>query len=208
MTLLGVDVVAVEAFAMTTVTLVGALAGLGVAYVRKDVPDEFANADDEVTLDPPNIKESLFAPLATYFHLRKQRKLAGKGYVKWFLVDDGWPRPKFIKPKDKGGGQFEYEHDGETYLFPREAMLPSKDEGMWTVVHDHGDATPRNLRQPTEFTVSAKQLNNYVTSRVTVEPPGWLSGLSDMSAQDLFKYAIMAFIAFVLLQGAMGGGLP
>lgn len=208
MTLLGIESVPIEAYALTTVVLGASLLGLGLAYYQKDVPEEFANAGDKVELEPPNIKESLFGPLAAYRHLRKQRKLAGNGYVKWYLVDDGWPRPKFVKPTDKGGGQFEYEYDDETYLFPREAMLPSKDEGMWTVIHDHGDATPRNLRQPGEFGVSAQQLNNYVTSRVTIEPPGWLSGLSNLGAQDLFKYAIMGFIVLVLLQGAMGGGLP
>lgn len=163
--------------------------------------------DGEVSLSPPNLKKSWLGLLATWRYLKKQRKLAGKGYVQWYLIGDAWPRPKFVKPEDNGGGEFEYEHDGETYLFPKEAMLPRKDNGMWTVVHHKGDAKPLDLAQPDEFSVSAKQLNNYVTSRVTIEPPGWLSGIST-DPSTLVKYAIFAFIAFVLIQGLMSGGMP
>ncbi len=200
--------VSMVTFAATTVVLCGLLATVGYyAYRQDDEPPEFHDADEEVDLSPPNLKESWLGVLSAYNHIRKKRKLAGKGYVQWYLIGDSWPRPKFIQPEDKGGGEFEYEHNGETYIFPKEAMLPTKAEGMWTVVHREGDAKPENLARPDEFAVSAKQLNNYVTSRVTIDPPGWLSGL-DMDAQSLMRYAIYGFIGFVLLQGAMGGGLP
>lgn len=207
MTLFGIHAVAIETY-MTSVGAVGVVAiALAYLYYREAAEDEFADAGPEVALEPPNIKRSWFGPIAAYWHLRQKRKLAGKGYVQWFLVDDGWPRPKFVKPSDHGGGQFEYEHDGETYLFPREALLPSRDEGMWTVIHDKGEAKPRNLRTPDEFSISAKQLHDYVTARVTIEPPGWLQNLN-LEPRNLIKYAIFAFIALVLIQGALQGGLP
>jgi len=206
MTLFGVAVVTMEVFVSTTLMLAGLLVAVGYQYYSVTGDGEFEDAGDSVDLPKPNIRRSWFGPLAAYWHLRKERKLAGKGYVKWFLVDDGWPRPKYIKPTDKGGGEFEYEHDGETYLFPREAMLPSRDEGMWTVMHDKGDAKPRNLRQPDEPSVSAKQLNNYVTSRVTVEPPGWLENLN-IDASDLLTYGVIGFILIILLQGVLKGGV-
>jgi hypothetical protein len=199
--------VSLTTYAITTSVLALGLVGVGYIYHKRDFESEFTDLDKNVSLGKPNLKESYLGILATWNHLRKKRKLAGKGYVQWYLIGDSWPRPKFVQPTDKGGGEFEYEHNGETYLFPREAMLPTKDEGMWTVVHTEGDATPLHLSQPSEAAVSAKQLNNYVTSRVTIEPPGWLANLN-LEAEDLLKYAIYGFIAFVLLQGAMQGGVP
>ncbi len=180
----------------------------GGATASNFAPQEELGAEGgAVDLRPPNLKQSWLGVLSTWRYLKKQRKLAGKGYVQWYVIGDAWPRPKFIKPEDKGGGEFEYEHDGETYLFPREAMLPNRSNGMWTVIHRKGEAKPENLAEPDEFAVSAKQLNDYVTSRVTIDPPGWLSGLST-DPQTLMKYAIYGFIAFVLIQGAMSGGFP
>lgn len=207
MALFGVQAVAVE----TYVASVGILASLSIVlaygYFEATSDDEFEDVDSEETLEPPNIRKSLFGPAAAYLHLRKKRKLAGNGYVQWFLVHDGWPRPKYVQPEDKGGGQFEYEHKGETYLFPRDAMLASRDEGMWTVIHDKGESVPRNLRQPEQFGLSAKQLHDYVTARVTIDPPGWLSKLN-LDPATMIKYALFAFIGFVLLQGMMNGGVP
>jgi hypothetical protein len=179
----------------------------GATVESNFAPENLENGDGTATISEPNLKNSWLGVLATWRWLKKQRKLAGKGYVQWYLIGDAWPRPKFIKPEDKGGGEFEYEHDGETYLFPKEAMLPTRTNGMWTVVHRKGESKPENLAEPDEFSVSAKQLNDYVTSRVTIDPPGWLSGLST-DPQTLMKYAIYGFIAFVLIQGAMSGGFP
>jgi hypothetical protein len=182
------------------------IGALGYKTYTAGQEDELADIGDDYDLEPPKIKESIFGPLAAWRHERKRRKLAGKGYVQWYLIGSSWPRPKFVKPKDEGGGEFEFEHDGETYLFPREAFLPTEDAGLWTVVHQRGDAEPIDLTEPDEFSISAKQLQNYVTSRVTVEPPGWLSSLSS-DPKTLIKYAIFGFIAFVLLQGALEGGI-
>lgn len=182
---------------------VGALTYVSYKATKKS---DLADIGDQVDLKPPKIKESIFGPIATWRHERKRRKLAGKGYVQWYLIGSSWPRPKFVKPKDKGGGEFEVEHNDQTYLFPREAFLPTQDAGLWTVVHQRGDAEPIDLTEPDEFSISAKQLQNYVTSRVTVEPPGWLSSLSS-DPKTLIKYALFGFIAFVLLQGALDGGI-
>lgn len=194
------------AYVATTLVMLIPIGALGYKTYYASEEGEFADAGPEVDLEPPKIKESLFGPLAAWRHERKRRKLAGKGYVQWYLIGSSWPRPRFVKPEDKGGGEFEIEHDGETYLFPKEAMLPTQDAGLWTVVHQMGDAEPINLTEPDEFSISAKQLQNYVTSRVTVEPPGWLSSLSGDPA-TLIKYAIFGFIGFVLLQGALEGGI-
>jgi hypothetical protein len=200
--------VSIWTYFATTTILGGALAGVGYQHYRDETPAD-DHLDDDNQLDPPHIKrtflEKYLGLLSTYRHQRKRRKLAGKGYVQWYLVDSGWPRPRYIKPEDEGGGEFEYEYDDETYLFPTDALVPNRDSGLWTVVHQRGNAVPINVSEPSEFSVSAKQLHDYVTSRVTIEPPGWLS---DIEAGDLIKYAIFGFIALILLQGAFSGGLP
>lgn len=203
------EAVSIWTFLATTTALGIGMVGFGYLY-KQDEPDP---VDNELTeqneLEPPHLKRTAFEKylglLATYRHQRKRRKLAGKGYVQWYLVDSGWPRPKYIKPEDEGGGEFEYEYGGETYLFPSEAMVPDRDAGLWTVVHQRGNAKPINVAKPDEFAISAKQLNDYVTSRVTIEPPSWFSNLD---AEDLIKYGIGAFIAFILLQGLLSGGAP
>jgi len=160
--------------------------------------------DHETTMMPPSVRESRFGFLGTAFKQRryekKRKKLANKGYIEWRLIDSQFPRPKFIKPKAKGGGMLEYEHDGGTYLFPRDAMVPSAQTGMWTIVHKKGQADPINLREPVRHSIEADTLTQYLEKRVTTSPPGLLSRL-DISPKDVVMYGMMAIVAFALIQG-------
>lgn len=161
------------------------------------------------TIDPPDLTSSV-TYIGQYRAYRKYRKKLKKkvseGYIAWFLIDDGVPaEPKWIQPTDEGGGIPEYEHDDETYLFPRECRLPSKKYGTWTVFHTKGDPEPIDLRNPREPVITAAALQQYKNMRPNVEQPssgmfGW-----DIDMEDAMKYALPGMIIIMLLYGLFGG---
>ena len=157
--------------------------------------------DNLVTLPEPDLRTASFGIVGQFFkfwqYRRKQRKLARKGYVKWILINGVYPRPMYIRPELKGGGQIpEYEYDGETYLFPRDAAVPDARSGMWTVTHKEGESEPLNLRDPSENAISAKSLDEYLGMRVSSSPPGLLDklGLKDIGPEEAIMYSIAAVI--------------
>jgi hypothetical protein len=130
---------------------------------------------------------------------KKKRRLGKKGYVRWQLVGETWEPARYIKPKKKAGGLGEYELDGETYLFPVEAMRPSPRYGMQTVIHKRGISDPINLSDPAEYAVPADVLKEYLTKRVTSTAPGLLDKL-DVDTSDAIKIAIAVVIVAAAAQ--------
>lgn len=174
-----------------------------------EVPDDNdEQPDDEVVeLPPPDLKNARFGVLGELWKLRKQhkkrQKLLKDGYLQWYLVDDSYPQPRFVKPEYEGGTIRELKHNGDRYLFPREAMLPSEQQGMWTVVHKVGEADPINMRDPSRHAIPTDALQEYLTMRPASSPPSFFDKL-DLEADDLMKYAVCAFIGLALLN-AVGG---
>lgn len=159
-----------------------------------------------VEMDPPRMDTGRMRQLwRTRKHLKKREKLIGDGYVQWYLVGDAVNRPKFVKPSRKGGGIPELDHDGETYLFPRDALVPSAD-GMWTCVHREGEADPINIRDPAKLSLPADELKEYLDLRVSSSAPGLLDGLG-LDSGDLIKLLIGGIIAYAVFQQFMGGGM-
>lgn len=179
------------------------------ALVEADQPDEVDGDADVVELDPPDIRGSRWGLVGHLYALYKQhvtrRKLASRGYVQWYLIDGTYPRPRMVKPEMSKGGIPQVDHDGVTYLMPKEAMVPSDQQGMWTVVHHVDDAMPLNLHDPDEHAIDPKSLDEYLTTMVSTDPPGLLDRL-DLDPQDLLMYTIVAIIAWSVLSGMMGGG--
>lgn len=138
--------------------------------------------------------------------IRKRRKLAKHGYVQWYLIDDTYPTPKFVKPEMNGGGIPEYELDDERYLFPKDAMVASEQQGLWTIVHKKGEADPVNLRDPTEYAIPADVLENWLDMRVNVDPPSWWDSF-DIEPADAMKWLFIGLVGFVILRSVLGGGL-
>lgn len=163
-----------------------------------------------VSLSPPDLRGHRFGNvgqvLSVWRYLRKRRKLLNKGYVQWYLLDDSFPEPKFVKPKGEGGGIPELTHDGTHYLFPRDVMLPDERQGLWTVVHRKGEADPVNLRSPNDLSVPTKTLTEYLQQRVSASPPGWLDSLG-LSPNEMIQYAIALVIVLSLVGGFLNGGL-
>jgi hypothetical protein len=90
-------------------------------------------------------------------------------------------------------------------LFPKEAMIPDRDSGMFCVIHKEGEAEPLNMTDPTANAIMADELNEYLTKRVTSSPPSWWDNI-DLDAQDIIPIAIGALIIIAALQQVMGGG--
>lgn len=170
--------------------------------------DEDRDLDDidaeTLTLEPPRMATGgmLKQLWRTRQYLKKREKLIGKGYVQWFLIEDTFPRPIFVKPSRKGGGVPELKHDGERYLFPRTSRMPS-DEGMWTAVHRKGESDPINIREPSELSIPADRLEEYLNLRVSTTPPSWLDTL-DLDASTLITVLIALIIGFALLNQFAG----
>lgn len=155
---------------------------------------------------PPSVNTSFWRQWwRTRRWLKKREKLIGDGYVQWYLIGDAVSQPKFVKPTRKGGGIPELDHDGETYLFPRKALVPSED-GMWTCIHREGEADPINIREPVRLSLPADELKEYLDLRVSSSAPGLLDGLG-IDTGDLIKIAIAGIIAFAAFQQMSGGGL-
>lgn len=165
-------------------------------------------ADGE-TIEPPDLSSSV-TYIGQWWAYRKYRKRlkkkVGQGYIAWYLIDDGIPeQPEWIQPTDEGGGIPEYEHDDETYLFPRECRLPSKQYGTWAVFHSKGDPEPIDLRNPRDPVITAAALQQFKKMRPNVEQPdSGLFGL-DLDMDQMMKYALPAMIVIMLLYGLFGG---
>jgi hypothetical protein len=172
------------------------------------VVDGHLGSPHVLALDPPTLQSARFGTFSEIYRLYKQhrrrQRLADEGYIQWFLVGDRWPTPRYVKPSDAGGGVPEYEYDGQTYLFPSDARIPSEQQGLWTVVHSRGDAVPLKPQEPTEVPIPADVLSEYLDMSVTSSPPGLLEGL-DLDAEDLVKYSIGALVLYVILQEVLGG---
>ena len=155
---------------------------------------------------PPSVKTRTWRQIwRTRRWLKKRQKLIGDGYVQWYLIGDAVPHPKFVKPKRKGGGIPELEHNGETYLFPRDALVASE-EGGWVCMHREGEADPINIADPARLSIPADELKEYLDLRVSSSAPGLLDGLG-IDSGDLIKIAIAGIIAFAAFQQMTGGGL-
>jgi hypothetical protein len=176
----------------------------------EDVPGRAVSTDGGAvrTLRPPDLRNARFGLLSELYrlhkHHRKRRRLSSKGYVQWLLIDDTYPAPRYVQPDLNGGGIPEVEHDGVRYLFPKKAMLPSEEQGLWTVVHRRGEAEPVNLREPSEDAIKADALDEYLRMRVTTEPPGWLGDL-DLDAATLMKVGLALVIGYAVMQSVMTG---
>ena len=162
-----------------------------------------------VHLDPPELKSRLgvFGKVwKQYRHHKKLRRLAGKGYVRWYLVEDSFPAAKFVRPKMKGNGVRELKYDGGRYLFPREAFLASATTGMWTVVHKAGELDPIPLHEPSKNALSADQAQEWFTSTVSSSAPSLMDRL-DIDKSDALTYMMLIIVVFALFQQFMGGGI-
>ncbi len=155
-----------------------------------------------VEMPPPNLKKTRFGLLRLWRRQKKRRKLAAKGYVEWYLIGDGYPRPKYVKPDASGGGVPELWYKGQPYLFPRNKRVPRKDSGMWVMMHKKGDAEPINLQNPEKLTIPTDELKQYLETQVTSGAPSTLDKLN-ISRSTIIAGVLGIIILYAVL---MGGG--
>jgi hypothetical protein len=147
--------------------------------------------------------------LGSYLQEREKSKALKKGMVRWHLVGSSFEKARYIKPEREPGGSIpEVEHDGETYLFPPNAARPSQEEGVPVFVHREGESDPVELADDWELSVDAKQLKDYLDSRVSsTDPKGLGLGLGDMEPMDILKYGVLAIVLLFILIQVMNGGI-
>lgn len=173
--------------------------------------DEITVGDDgqsPVVQSAPLWTRGYRTALGEYLASRKQRKkrkkLSRKGYVEWYLIDGTFPSPEFVNPDRTGGGVPELKHNGDRYIFPDGAAIPSTQSGMRCYVHKAGEIDPINLRDPVDHAIAPDQFQEYTDMSLQTSSPGWLSG---MSMADLLWYSFIGIIIVAIGYGAMNGGL-
>lgn len=169
--------------------------------------DELEDDPDQVvSLPEPDLRKSRFGLLGQYIaykrYKRKQRKLAKKGYVRWYLIDGVFPRAKFVRPDYSEGGDIPtLDYDGGSYLFPQRAAVPGTKSGMWTVVHRRGEAEPINLRDPNREALSAKAVDEALGMWVSASAPSIFDRFGDLDPKTIMAAAIGVVIVLSVVGG-------
>lgn len=162
-----------------------------------------------VDMPQPDLSDSKFGLLSKYYQIhkawKKRRKLGKKGYVRWMLIDETYPEPKFVKPAAEGGKVPEIRHDGQPYFFPRAGALPDSRTGMYTYVHKQGDADPINLRDPSKHTIETDALEEWLQLQLHKDPPSWWDHL-DIDGKDIFLLCLGLVVVLAVVYPMIAGG--
>jgi len=184
----------------------GGLGGyLGYWYRgHRDKPEEFGarlnnmvGSGSEVVLPAPDVSSSLWGVFKQLRHKSKRKKLAKKGYVKWFKIDGMLNAPTWVKPERSGSGvpKFYDSDDDVHYLFPSDALVTDSTTGAPVAVHKSGEAEPVNLEDPEYPPIDADRLEELINLEIESEPPSWLSKF-DLNAQTLMWAMIFIVLIF------------
>lgn len=192
----------------------GAFVGISLTMVGQyresvSVPRSVFNGEAPEILAPPSAGERgsrfgiLGKLLVEYNVRRKRKKLGSMGYVEWYLIEDSWPRPRFVKPKVDATGLPYYETKGERYFFPNYSRLADRRGGVWVAIHQRGDADPINLTQPKPHSLPAKGVAQWAKLVVETKKTGLPFGLTPM---ELAKYAVYGIVAFLIIRTVLQNG--
>lgn len=148
-----------------------------------------------VEVNPPDVGRSVLDIFKVWLHVRKQARMAKRGYFKWYRVGSRLHAPKWVKPEQKGAGEYEYysKKDDQTYVFPEEALVTDGKTSAYVAIHKIGEAEPIDLRDPGWASMDADRLQTVIDMEIARDPPGGLSGLP-LSKQQLY-YVGMAVAA-------------
>lgn len=163
--------------------------------------------EDPLTFRPPEIKNSILDVLRVTRHLQRQRKLAKKGYVKWYRLGSTLGRPQWVKPKQQGSGTPKVTVDGQPYYFEPEAMVSDEVTGAWVAMHREGEADLMNLRDPAYPGIEADLMERIINLEAEDKPPGWLDGLGNWDQKTMMYVGIVVLFLIYAAYRYMGGGL-
>lgn len=151
-------------------------------------------------LEGVDVRSSTWGLIKTWRRRKKAKKMAKKGYVKWFLLGSGLEGPHWVKPERDGTGVAKHRRDGEPYLFPEDDMVIDKSTGAYVALHHKGEATPVPIKHPELPQMDADRLREVTDLTAESDPPGWLSTL-DMDTGTLMMIGIGAlFIVFAAMR--------
>lgn len=176
---------------------------------RNDFEQFLDDVDDGDVVDysPPNVSAGVLGYVQVARHILKSKRLAKKGYVKWYRLDSTLSRPKWVKPKQDGTGLPKTTVDGQPYYFPKDAMVADSITGAYVALHREGAADPINLRDPAYPGIEADLVERTINLEAEDKPPGLLDDLFGMD-QTTLMYLVIG-VMFVIYAGFryMNGGL-
>lgn len=174
-----------------------------------DAPDENPDKPGQtVELETPEIRSGIIHLLKIWWHRTRAKKLAEKGYVKWYKLDATMKRPKWVKPRYDGTGEGEYydSADDVTYLFPKDAMVPDAQTGAWTAIHLRNEADPINLRDGLMPAVPADRLQELINLEAESEEPGFFDKHYISGTTLFIIVTVILFLVYAATQ-VLGGGI-
>jgi len=161
--------------------------------------EDISNDGESVSLSAPEVGSGFFDVFKYIRHRQKAKRLAKRGYVKWFKYDGGMlQQPQWVKPKRRGAGVAEYNDGDSTYLFPEDALVTDAETGAQVAVHHTGQAEPVNISSPEVPPIDADRLDKVINLEIESDPPGLLSRL-DFGPQMI----LYGGIALMLLLGGV-----
>ena len=205
--------------AAAAIGVIGVISVVGYAWTRYEsrlaekhvtrlIDDAEGDENHAVELDPPEVRSGILQLLKIWRHQSKAKKLAEKGYIKWYKLDATIQRPRWVKPRYGGTGEAEYydSDDDVTYLFPKDGMLPDAQTGAWTAMHRRNEADPINLRDGLMPAVPSDRLQEIINLEAESEEPGFFDK-HDISGTQLFiVVTVILFLVYAATQ-VLGGGL-
>lgn len=171
---------------------------------RESVFDDLADIEDEVTFDPPDVRGSIIDIFRVMRHHQTAKKLAARGYVKWYKLGSTLSKPRWVKPKREGAGTPKFEDDDQPYYFPKEAMVSDQQTGAWVAFHREGEADPINLRDPAYPGIETDLIEKIINLEAENEPRSSLFGL-DISMR-MAVIGITAVLFVIYAAARMYGG--
>lgn len=158
---------------------------------------------DEVRIDPPAIGGGIFSLLGEWRHRAKAKRLARKGYVKWYTFDSSLSRPVWVKPFRNGEGQLIYYRDGQPYWFGRDAMVTDARTGAFVALHRTGEADPINLNDPLMPGIPCDRLEEAIELSVESDEPGFFDK-HDIDSSMILAGGVAIMLIIAALSRVLG----
>lgn len=143
--------------------------------VAEAIDDADGQPDHTVEFEKPALSGGVGGLLKQWRYRAKAKRMARKGYIKWYKIDGNIRPAQWVKPEYKGVGIPEY-YDNEThYLFPDDALVTDSQTGARVAYHHVGEPEPINLRNPGHPTLDGDKLEELLDLKAESSPPSWLS---------------------------------
>lgn len=201
---------AVPMWALALVGIVLVFAGGGLAYliIREQrrlehdveraelVANDLVDHDDD-SITPPDIGGSLMGLLTTWRHHAKAKRMARKGYVRWYKLGATLSKPEWVKPETRGAGVPEH-HDSDddvTYLFPEEELVQDQATGAYVCIHKHNQPEPVPIKDPALPRIDGDRLEEIINLEAESDAPGWFDRV-DIDPQTAMWGIILLVMVF------------